>query len=39
MEVPGGRQNKIAVLLYEFIGTAILLISINMSLNVNGGSF
>ena len=39
MEVPGGRENKFTVCLYEFIGTSILLISINMSLNTAGGSF
>jgi len=31
MEVPNGRSNKGTVLLYEFLGTAILLIGINQT--------
>lgn len=31
MEVPGGHNNKTYVLLYEFLGTAVLLFAINAS--------
>ena len=31
MEVPGGHKNVVYVLLYEFIGTAILLAAVNYS--------
>lgn len=40
MEVPGGHANKKNVLLYECLGTAFLLVSINMSAHFGGsGSF
>jgi len=31
MEVPGGKQNKIKVCLYEALGTAFLITAINWS--------
>jgi len=31
MEVPGGHNNKLFVCLYEALGTAMLLLSINLS--------
>ena len=31
MEVPGGANNKFFVSLYEFIGTALLIVTVNIS--------
>ena len=39
MEVPGGHANKLTVCLYEMIGTAFLLVGINLSRNLGAGSF
>ena len=36
MEVPGGHENKLWVLLYEMMGTALLLLAINNSANGDG---
>lgn len=37
MEVPGGPENKLLVCLYEFLGTALLLIGINLTQGSNIG--
>jgi len=37
MEVPGGKRNKLVVLLYELLGTCSLIYSVNMSANFQGG--
>lgn len=38
MEVPGGHANKIPVLVYEFMGTAALLMAVNMGHLLLGGN-
>ena len=37
MEVPGGKQNKPIILLYEMLGTCSLIYAVNMSANFQGG--
>jgi glycerol uptake facilitator-like aquaporin len=39
MEVPGGHENKVIVLIYEMIGTALLLIGVNNGVDLGNGSF
>ena len=39
MEVPGGHQNKLSVCAYEFLGTALLLLSLNINTAREGLGF
>ena len=39
MEIIGGHDNKINVFIYEVMGTTILMLTINMSMDIAGGKF
>lgn len=39
MEVPGGHMNKGIVCIYEFIGTAMLMIAVNWGTNIKSTNF
>ena len=39
MEVPGGHQNKSIVMLYEFIGTALLILGVNWGTTMTTSKF
>ena len=39
MEIPGGRQSKVYVLIYEALGTGLLITAANWSSDTGFGTF